>query len=273
MNEESESSRHCETTAPNTPPVARRPDRISPSEPVPGRLCDHDKRTGTRSAARHEAADDRIPRPRRVPGRPRSEQANNAIMTATLEILEEGVPVDTLSVEAVAARAGVGKATVYRRWPNKYVMVAAAIGSLDDTPVPVTGDSCREDLVVVLRDLHCWAAAGPSARVLPRLLNSMRTVPVIRNEYYRVVLEPRIAALRSVLRRGLRRRELRTGLDIDAAVAVLAGPALASIVLPDSPAIDRPESGVHQIVDLFMAGAENEAPTDPTVPDNHETGA
>ena len=65
----------------------------------------------------------------RRPGRPRSEQAEQAIIEATLDVFaEKGF--EGVCVELVAARAGVGKATIYRRWPNKEELLLAAFGSL-----------------------------------------------------------------------------------------------------------------------------------------------
>ncbi|MEU7755577.1 TetR/AcrR family transcriptional regulator [Micromonospora sp. NPDC049171] len=199
---------------------------------------------------------------RRAPGRPRSETANQAIMLATLEMLGEGVSVDVLSVEAVAARASVGKATVYRRWPNKYVMVAAALSELREAPTQVTGGPVREVLVGVLRELLTWAAHSPSARALPHLLSGMRAAPIIGEEYHRVVLEPRMAALRAALRRGVHRGELRGDLDVELTVTVLAGAVMSRLMLPDgqpdgtSGIIPDPEATAARIVDLFLTGLE-----------------
>src|SRR5271163_2599111 len=70
----------------------------------------------------------------RRPGRPRSEQAEHAIIEATLDLFaEQGF--EGVCVESVAARAGVGKATIYRRWPNKEEMLLAALGSMK-SPIP-----------------------------------------------------------------------------------------------------------------------------------------
>ena len=64
---------------------------------------------------------------RKAPGRPRSARADEAIIEAVLDLLAEGTPFDALSIEAVAARAGVGKATIYRRWSNKEALLFDAV--------------------------------------------------------------------------------------------------------------------------------------------------
>jgi hypothetical protein len=79
---------------------------------------------------------------KRAPGRPRSARSEQAIIDAVLSMISEGVAIETLSVESIAARAGVGKATIYRRWSSKEQLVVDAVASLK-LPVPeVAGESC-----------------------------------------------------------------------------------------------------------------------------------
>ena len=85
--------------------------------------------------------------PSRRPGRPREQRADRAIVAATLEIFaEDGY--HGLSMEAVAARAGVSKATIYRRWPGKRDLVFDALASLNDdfprVPAAVPAESTRD---------------------------------------------------------------------------------------------------------------------------------
>src|SRR5262245_51396421 len=92
-------------------------------------------------------------------GRPRSAQAEQAVLAAALDLIAERGP-EGLGIEQVAARAGVGKATIYRRWRGKEDMLLDAIGSLgSDIPVP-QGRSVRADLVALL-DAFCREAADP----------------------------------------------------------------------------------------------------------------
>src|SRR6185436_8741582 len=88
---------------------------------------------------------------RKAPGRPRSAQADEAILDAVLEMLSGGHSVAAISIEAVASRAGVGKATIYRRWPNKEALIIDAVASMKGPlPAPV-GESVRDDLVMLLK--------------------------------------------------------------------------------------------------------------------------
>src|ERR1700749_1338626 len=85
----------------------------------------------------------------RRPGRPRSEQAEQAIIEATLDLFaEQGF--EGVCVEAVAARAGVGKGTIYRRGPNKEELLLAALSALKSPYPEPRGGSVREDLVAML---------------------------------------------------------------------------------------------------------------------------
>src|SRR5262250_1503083 len=82
-------------------------------------------------------------------GRPRSEQADRAIIRATLDLFAES-GAEGLCIEQVAARAGVGKATIYRRWPGKEDLLLDALGALR-APLPEPkGESVRDDLTALV---------------------------------------------------------------------------------------------------------------------------
>ena len=92
--------------------------------------------------------------PRRTPGRPRSEASHHAIIEATLELLIES-GYGALTMDAVRTRAGVGKATIYRRWSSKEELVSDAIVVLhEEFDTPDTG-SLRGDY-----DGACGRGAG-----------------------------------------------------------------------------------------------------------------
>src|SRR5215475_11124645 len=87
---------------------------------------------------------------RKAPGRPRSARADEAIIEAVLDLLAEGTPFDALSIEAVAARAGVGKATIYRRWSNKEALLFDAVSSIKGDLPKIDGHTVRDDLLTLL---------------------------------------------------------------------------------------------------------------------------
>lgn len=161
----------------------------------------------------------------RRPGRPRSERADQAIIEAALSLFAESGP-EGLCIERVAARAGVGKATIYRRWPGKEDLLLDAITALK-APLPEpAGRSVREDLVALL-DALCQETADPRrAREFALLLGEGAKYPRLMARYVETVVEPRREVVRTVLRRGMASGELRPDLDVEAALFMLIGAVL-----------------------------------------------
>ena len=163
--------------------------------------------------------------PRR-PGRPRSERAEQAILDATLEaIAERGV--DGVGCEDVAARAGVGKATLYRRWPGKEDLLIAAFASLKSPLPEPRGESVREDLIAMLGVMADDADDPRYARQFALLHDEGQRYPRLVKRYKEQVVEPRRELLRSVLRRGVATGELRADTDIEIAMLALTGAVMA----------------------------------------------
>lgn len=164
--------------------------------------------------------------PRRL-GRPRSPEADQAIMAAVLDVFAESGP-DGLAIEQVAARAGVGKATIYRRWPGKEELLVDAIGTLStDLPRP-QGRSVRADLIALLTAM-CTQAADPRRGRLYSLLRSgSDQYPQLTARYLETVVRPHWEAITVVLRRGVATGELRENADVQAAAFLLTGAVLAS---------------------------------------------
>jgi AcrR family transcriptional regulator len=162
----------------------------------------------------------------RRPGRPRSERADRAIIDAALSLFAEDGPAG-LCIEKVAARAGVGKATIYRRWPGKEDLLLDAIAALQ-APLPEpAGRSVREDLVTLLSAMRDSVADPRRAREFALLLGEGAKYPRLMARYVETVLEPRREVIRSVLRRGVTTGELRAGVDIEVALFMLTGAVLA----------------------------------------------
>jgi AcrR family transcriptional regulator len=162
----------------------------------------------------------------RRPGRPRSEQAEQAIIEATLDLFaEQGF--EGVCVEAVAARAGVGKATIYRRWPNKEELLLAALGSLKSPFPEPMGISVRDDLLAML-EVMCADRADPrKARRYALLLGEGEKYPRLMARYKETVVKPRHEAIRAVIRRGIQTGELRPDTDVEVALLALTGTVMA----------------------------------------------
>ena len=170
----------------------------------------------------------------RRPGRPRSEQAERAIIDAALDLFAESGP-DGLCMEQVAARAGVGKATIYRRWAGKEDLLLAALASLK-TPLPEPkGRAVREDLVAVLTAM-CDEAADPRrARQFSLLQGEGAKYPRLMARFVETVIEPRREVVRSVLRRGVATGELREDTDVEVAMFMLRGASLSGHLYGQEP--------------------------------------
>ena len=160
------------------------------------------------------------------PGRPRSEQAEQAIIDAALELFgERGV--DGVCVEAVAARAGVGKATIYRRWSSKEDLLLAALGSLKRPLPQPRGASVREDLTELLESMVSDANDPRFVRQFAMLHGEAEAYPRLMARYAETVVEPRREVVRSVLRRGVANGELRADLDVEVGMLALTGAVMA----------------------------------------------
>lgn len=162
-------------------------------------------------------------------GRPRSERAHRAILRATLELLaEQGY--EGLAMESIAERAGVGKATVYRRWKNKAEVLTAAVeGFVSENTLPDTG-SIEEDLLHLMRRAVANYQGLPG-RIMPGLIAGMAQDPALAHVVRTSFLAQRQAALRTVLVRGIRRGELREDFDLDLALDLLGGGILVRLLI------------------------------------------
>lgn len=154
----------------------------------------------------------------RCRGRPRSEQADLAIIDAALcGFAEHGV--EGLYIEKAAARAGVGNATIYRRWPGKEDLLLAALAALK-TPLPEPhGESVHDDLVALLEAMAADYADPRRAREFAPLLGEGAKFPRLMARYTETVVEPRRDVIRSVLHRGIESGELRPDTDVEVALS------------------------------------------------------
>ncbi|SBT39779.1 transcriptional regulator, TetR family [Micromonospora narathiwatensis] len=190
----------------------------------------------------------------RSPGRPRSVRADEAIVQATLDLLAEGSTIEALSIEAIAARAGVGKATIYRRWSGKDALLLDALHTLKGTPPQPAGHSVRDDLVLLVGAIG-HNIDPRAAKIMPCLVPEVNRSPA-HYRLYQNMVEPRRKLMRQVLQRGVRTGELRADLDIELAMALLSGPMLMQRMLRWQPELDGrilPERIVDAVLDGLRA--------------------
>ncbi|MGW0991763.1 TetR/AcrR family transcriptional regulator [Streptomyces sp. NPDC002520] len=191
-------------------------------------------------------------------GRPRSEAVEHAIVEGVMKLLEDGVPLAELSIERVARTAGVGKATIYRRWSGKEELFVDVMRAAEPPDPDLPGTSMRDDLVVLLESLRRRGLASRSSAILHNVFAQMKSSPKVWSAYHTCVIAPRRALTREVLERGQREGELRADVDLELASDMFMGPMLVrSVMRPDA---DLPERLPEEIVDTVLAGLRPGAP-------------
>jgi AcrR family transcriptional regulator len=187
----------------------------------------------------------------RPPGRPRSAEADRAILRATVDLLaEEGY--GGVTMEGVAARAGVGKATVYRRWASKSALVVDAVGACREPggQPPDTG-SARDDLLAFVRGLMHHLRTSDAGRVMPTLVAELAHNAELAQAFREGFVQPRRARILEAVRRGVERGEVREGVDpelvADAVVALLQHRFLVT-------GMDMDDGLPERVIDLLWRG-------------------
>lgn len=200
---------------------------------------------------------------RKAPGRPRSAKADEAIVGALIDMLSEGQSVAAISMEAVAARAGVGKATIYRRWANKEAMLVDAVRTMKGPPVRPPGNSVREDLLAIVTAQRS-RRMEQYGKVTACLLPELATTEELRRVFQAAVVEPRREVTRAVLQRGVETGELRADLDIEMSLLMITAPGMVQNMLNWNPAI-ADETFVESLVDAFLRGARAQGELGPAL--------
>jgi AcrR family transcriptional regulator len=187
---------------------------------------------------------------KRPPGRPRSEQARQAILRTTLKILGKNGFSD-FKIEEVAAHASVGKATVYRWWPNKGALIADAFASSTTRKLrfPDTG-SVYADMSQQMRQL-IKVFRSRRGRIVSAILAAGQNDKDLIEAFRERFLWPRRREAYATLRRGIERGELRRDLDPDLLLDSLYGPIYMRFLIQH----DRltPEF-VDRLCELVLAG-------------------
>ncbi|MFF3610869.1 TetR/AcrR family transcriptional regulator [Streptomyces sp. NPDC002580] len=185
-------------------------------------------------------------------GRPRSEAVERAIIEGVMKLLEEGVPLADISIERLARTAGVGKATIYRRWSGKDELFVDVLRAAEPPDPELPGVSMRDDLVVLLETLRRRGLVSRSSAILHNVYAQMKSSPKLWAAYDATVIAPRRQLGYEVLRRGQENGELRCDVDIELLNDMFVGPMLfRSIMRPDG---DLPEDLAGQIVDTLLEG-------------------
>ena len=168
--------------------------------------------------------------PARGRGRPRSVEADQAILDATLRMLgTHGVA--GMTIEGVAAAAGVGKTTIYRRWPTKNDLIRAAISDIVPRGDPPDTGSMAGDMAALAETQRKRLAGSKLAGIVPRLLAESMSDPELHGDYVDRVINPFRDLLRLFIERGIERGELRPDLEVEALVDLLHAIPVYKILL------------------------------------------
>lgn len=159
-------------------------------------------------------------------GRPRSEEIHQAILNATLDLLVE-VGFSALTVEGVANRAGVGKATIYRRWSSKLPLVVEAFGQLPGFE-PVDTGNLEQDIKQMLHRYVSVFNSTPLGTVLPSLVGERTHNPELASLFEPVMRERR-QPLFDALKRAVARGELAPDLNLERAADLIVGPIAVAL--------------------------------------------
>ena len=184
-------------------------------------------------------------------GRRRSERSHQAIVAATQELLVE-VGYRELTIEGVAARAGVGKQTIYRWWPSRAALALEAYLAGSDAVLrpPPDGGSAREEATRVLDWLVAVLAEPIGGRVVAGLVADLQHDRDLAERFHRDVVPERRRAMLEALARGRERGEIRADADLELAVDALHGAVFYRLLLSGEPLDgDFTERLVDQVID------------------------
>jgi AcrR family transcriptional regulator len=188
-------------------------------------------------------------------GRPRNAAVDRTVIDTVLRMLAEGASVGELSMESVARQAGVGKATVYRRWPGKDALLLDVLAAVEEPLPEPTGRGLREDLIAAVESTRRRTLAKRGNALLRTMLSHLHSSPELWARYYETAIVPRREAAARLLERGVTSGELRPEIadDLQLAVDMVIGPVVyRATIRPDLLADD---TLAERIVDSFLGGA------------------
>jgi AcrR family transcriptional regulator len=190
-------------------------------------------------------------------GRPRSSETEQAILQATRELLVEG-DVRGLTVEKVAARAGVAKTTIYRRWRDKDELALAVVLDMVEQIValPELGDT-RAELLAFVNGAAEVLGSTLMGRVMQGLVSDLATDPQLAHAFRERVVSVRDAEVERLIARGIARGDLRPETDPVTAHELLIGPVYYRLLLTGQ-ALDR--AFAKRIVDAVLRSFAPDAP-------------
>jgi AcrR family transcriptional regulator len=184
----------------------------------------------------------------RRPGRPRDARADETIMKASVEVLADKGP-SGFTVDEVAARAGCGKATIYRRWPSRANLLLDTAHRMGLEPDLVDTGSARDDLVALMSQLGTKLRETPAGRIMPAVIAEASVNPEMRAVLGAFVRDRRQRP-RAVVIRGIERGQLRPDTDVELLLDLLGGTVFYRELVSGEPA---DEEFVGRLLDVVLA--------------------
>ena len=183
-------------------------------------------------------------------GRPRSDSTSRRILDAARELLIQGSFAD-FRMEHVAARAGVGKAAIYRRWGSKQVLAQDVLVELAGPHIAVaeTGDTREELLAAVVNPMRA-VTETPFGPVIRSLMSQIATDPKLGDPFRATVVQARRAEVAKVIERGIVRGDLRPDADPTIATELLVGPVYFRVMFGGELTLDF----ANRVVDAVLRG-------------------
>ena len=209
----------------------------------------------THNGSYRSSAGEAAPRPAR--GRPRSDRAHRAILDAFLQqLIADGFA--DLRLEHVAAQAGVGKATIYRRWPSKEALALDLLMRLAAPHLAIedVGDTRAELLAAVTNAMRA-VAETPFGPVIRALLSQIAINPALGDPFRASVVQERRDEVARVIARGISRGDLRADADVDVATELLVGPVYFRLMFGGELSQDFAERVVDSVMRGFAAAADS----------------
>ena len=187
------------------------------------------------------------------PGRPRCPMAHQNILKAARELVNE-TGFGCVTMEGIAARAGVGKTTIYRRWPNKASLVLDAFFE-EESPLfafPDTGnmrEDIRRHMRKFVKDLN-----GPLGCKIAMMLANGQLDEEMAEAFRTRWIEPRRQEARVVIKRGVERGEIRKDVDPEVLLDALYGPIYFRLLVEHAPLTQRFADELAELVTSGLDG-------------------
>ena len=182
-------------------------------------------------------------------GRPRSPACDAAILDAAAELFCD-VGYDALSMEGVAARAGVGKTTIYRRYPTKLELVIAASEHMGaGVPPFVERGDIRADLLAIAQAFAQMLTVTDVGRAIPMMIVAKTQNPELARAHDAFVASRRAVSI-GVVRRAIDRGELPADAEPELISDLLTGPIMLRVLVTGAPVTPR---YLEQLVDSILA--------------------